>query len=188
MLILIILAGSGIAYLSFLDKNGTKNYFGVDLNFLDFTQLSDKQEKQFLELVECVNNGIVNGSARQLRKGINADALDYVCKSFGCSDADDFISFCAEDLEECGSNLSASAKAYLRYEIKDTKSLESKLKKQCDAEFDISKAYLVEAISTYKGSDKSKTLKDNYVFMKDGEGNWSLILLGKEGLKDLGLD
>ena len=188
LLILIILAGSGIAYLSFLDKNGNKNYFGIDLNFLDFTQLSSSQEKQFLDLADKVNTAIVNGSSRQFRKAINEDAIDYVCKSFGCTDADDFLAFCAEDLEDCGSDISASAKAYLKYEIKDRKSLASKLEKQTEAEFDISKAYLVECISTYKGSKGSKTLKDTYIFMKDGEGVWSLILLGKDSIKDLGLD
>ena len=188
LLILIILAGSGVAYLTFLDKNGAKNYFGIDWNFADFTQLSKKEEETFLELAGSVNKAITDGSSRQFKKAINADAIDYVCKSFGCTDMNDFLAFCAEDLEECGNNVTASEKAYLKYQIKDTKSLESKLKKQCDAEFDISKAYLVECVTTYKGSEKSKSVKDPYLMIKDGDDNWSLILLGKESLKDLGLD
>ena len=188
LLILIILAGSGIAYLSFLDKRGDKTTLGIDLNFLDFTQLSSSQEKQFLDLADKVNNAIVNGSSRSFKKAINEGAVDYVCKSFGCSDVDDFLEFCAEDLEECGNDISASAKAYLKYEIKERKSLASKLEEQTDAEYDIEKAYLVECISTYKGSKGTKTLKDTYIFMKDGEGVWSLILLGKDSLKDLKLD
>ena len=27
-----------------------------------------------------------------------------------------------------------------------------------------------------------------YVFMKDGDGEWSLVLLGKNGIKELGID
>ena len=187
VLILVLLAGAGVAYLSFISKAGNKTFFGIDLNFADFTKLSDKQEEEFLDLVEHVNNGIVNGSVRSLRKGINKDALAYVCKSFNCSDENDFIDYFGADLDSCGVGITASAKAYLRYEIKDCKALAADLEKQCGVSFDISEAYLVECVSTYKGSDGSKTLSDNYVFMKSGD-TWSLVLMQKDHLKDLGLD
>ena len=188
LLILVILAGSWVAYLTFFDKHGVKNYAGIDWNFADFTQLDKEQNEKFLELVDRVNTGILNNSARQLRKGINPGAVDYVSNSFGCKDADDFLTFCLDDLADCGDNLSASAKAYLRYEIKDCDSLASKLKEKCNAEFDVSEAYLVECVSTYRGSKSSKAVKDTYVFMKDGDGEWSLVLLGKNGIKELGID
>ncbi len=188
LLILVILAGSWVAYLTFFDKHGVKNYAGIDWNFADFTQLDKEQNEKFLELVDRVNTGILNNSVRQLRKGINPGAVDYVSNSFGCKDADDFLTFCLDDLADCGDNLSASAKAYLRYEIKDCDSLASKLKEKCNAEFDVSEAYLVECVSTYRGSKSSKAVKDTYVFMKDGDGEWSLVLLGKNGIKELGID
>ena len=187
LVILIIIAGAGIGYYSFISKDGSKKLLGLDVNFLDFTQLSDDQEEEFLKLVGYVNTGIVNGSARSFRKGINSDALEYVCKSFNCSDANDFVQYCGEDLEKCGSNISASEKAYLRYEIKDCKDLASNLEKQCGKSFDISEAYLVECLSTYEGSDGTKEVRDNYVFMKSGD-SWSLILLHKNCFSELGLD
>ena len=187
LLILIILCGSWVAYLTFFDKNGAKNYLGVDWNFADFTQLSSSQETTFLELVDNVNTGILTGSSRKLRKGMNTNALGYVCESFGCSDENDFIAFCAESVASCGSNITASTDAYLKYEIKDTKSLAKALEKKCGAEFDISKAYLVEAITEYKGDKDSKTLKDVYILLKDGD-NWSVIMLAKGGAKDLDIE
>ena len=187
VLILVILAGACVAYFSFISKAGNKTLFGLDMNFADFTNLSKDQEKEFLKLVGYVNTGIINGSTRSLRKGINNDALGYVCDSFNCQDADVFIDFCGEELDSCGSGISAKAKAYLRYEIKDCKALAADLEKQCGTSFDISEAYLVECVSTYKGSEGSKTISDNYVFMKIGD-SWSLVLMEKDHLKDLGLD
>ena len=76
-----------------------------------------------------MNTGILTGSTRKLRKGMNNDALAYVCESFGCTDENDFIAFCAESVASCGSDITATTDAYLKYEIKDTKSLAKALEK-----------------------------------------------------------
>ena len=189
MLILVILAGSGIAYLTFFDKNGEKNLFGIDLNMFDFSQLSKKEKDAFLELVNPVDEAFASQSARKFKKNLPDYAVDYACRMFGCDTVEAMLAKNYEKYLEksCGANVElVSEKAYMMYEIKDTDDLRGKIKKEMGATVEIKKAYLVENISKYSGDDGNQLMSDLCIFYDDGE-DWNILLIGENSLKAFGL-
>ena len=189
LLILLILAGSGIAYLTFFDKNGEKNYFGIDLNVLDFTQLSDSEEKAFLEKIETIDEAFAEVNARKFKKALPDFAVKYACEIFGAKDVPTLLEDSYEKyLEEaCGEVSSVSEKAYLKYEIDSPKKLAESVEELMGEEVTMKKAYLVENVSKYKGDKGTKSMSDLYIFYNDGE-EWNVILIDESTVEKLNID
>ena len=189
-LILAILVGSGIAYLTFFDKNGEKKLFGIDLNIFDFSQLSAKEKKAFQELVEPIDEAFAGLSARKFKKNLADYAVDYACRMFGSDDVEDMLEKNYDKYlkKACGGAAEVtSEKAYLMYEIKDTDGLRGKIKKEMGATVEIKKAYLVENICEYTGSEGKQLMSDLYIFYNDGD-EWNILLIGENSLKAFGLE
>ncbi len=189
-LILAILVGSGIAYLTFFDKNGEKKLFGIDLNIFDFSQLSAKEKEAFQELVEPIDEAFAGLSARKFKKNLADYAVDYACRMFGSDDVEDMLEKNYDKYlkKACGGVAEVtSEKAYLMYEIKDTDGLRGKIKKEMGATVEIKKAYLVENICEYTGSEGKQLMSDLYIFYNDGD-EWNILLIGENSLKAFGLE
>ncbi len=189
-LILAILVGSGIAYLTFFDKNGEKKLFGIDLNIFDFSQLSAKEKEAFQELVEPIDEAFAGLSARKFKKNLADYAVDYACRMFGSDDVEDMLEKNYDKYlkKACGGAAEVtSEKAYLMYEIKDTDGLRGKIKKEMGATVEIKKAYLVENICEYTGSEGKQLMSDLYIFYNDGD-EWNILLIGENSLKAFGLE
>ncbi|MCR5377081.1 MAG: zinc-ribbon domain-containing protein [Lachnospiraceae bacterium] len=189
-LILAILVGSGIAYLTFFDKNGEKKLFGINLNIFDFSQLSAKEKKAFQELVEPIDEAFAGLSARKFKKNLADYAVDYACRMFGSDDVEDMLEKNYDKYlkKACGGDAEVtSEKAYLMYEIKDTDGLRGKIKKEMGATVEIKKAYLVENICEYTGSEGKQLMSDLYIFYNDGD-EWNILLIGENSLKAFGLE
>lgn len=189
-LILAILVGSGIAYLTFFDKNGEKKLFGIDLNIFDFSQLSAKEKKAFQELVEPIDEAFAGLSARKFKKNLADYAVDYACRMFGSDNVEDMLEKNYDKYlkKACGDVAEVtSEKAYLMYEIKDTDGLRGKIKKEMGATVEIKKAYLVENICEYTGSEGKQLMSDLYIFYNDGD-EWNILLIGENSLKAFGLE
>jgi hypothetical protein len=189
-LILAILVGSGIAYLTFFDKNGEKKLFGIDLNIFDFSQLSAKEKEAFQELVEPIDEAFAGLSARKFKKNLADYAVDYACRMFGSDDVEDMLEKNYDKYlkKACGGDAEVtSEKAYLMYEIKDTDGLRGKIKKEMGATVEIKKAYLVENICEYTGSEGKQLMSDLYIFYNDGD-EWNILLIGENSLKAFGLE
>ena len=190
LLILVILAGSGIAYLTFFDRNGDKTYFGIDLNIFDFTQLSDKEEKAFLELVGPVDEAFATLSTAKFKKSIPDYGVEYALRLFGAKDVfglleDNYDKYLAD---KCGEVTKVSEKAYMAFEVKDTDALLGKIKKEMGAgNIAIEKAYLVENISKYTGDKGTQVMSDFYIFFYDGE-EWNILLINEKCRETFGLE
>ena len=190
LLILVILAGSGIAYLTFFDRNGDKTYFGIDLNIFDFTQLSDKEEKAFLELVGPVDEAFATLSTAKFKKSIPDYGIEYALRLFGAKDVfglleDNYDKYLAD---KCGEVTKVSEKAYMAFEVKDTDALLGKIKKEMGAgNIAIEKAYLVENISKYTGDKGTQVMSDFYIFFYDGE-EWNILLINEKCRETFGLE
>ncbi len=183
LLILVILVGSAIAYLTFFDKNGGKEYlFGLDVNFLDFTQLSDEEEEAFLGIATKVDEAFVQLSGRKFRNAFPEYALSYICR-----DVEDYLDKNYDEfLKKLGSNISTSEKVFLKYEVKDTDALEEKFKELFGVDVKIDTAYVVENICTFTGDDGSTRVADVYLFYRE-EKDWKAILIAGDGLSDFGI-
>ncbi len=193
LLTVIVLAGGLIAYLTFFDKNGIKEYIpGIDFNLLDFTQLSDEEEKTFKDLAIIADRAVINQDASKLKRAYPEYALDYILSQFNCSTAQDYVDSYHNEYvtEELGTEIGILETPHLMFKVKDLKELKSVFKTKFDKEVSLKNAYVVENVCRYrnkKDTDKCVRFSDTYLFFETEDG-WNIIQLSEDGLSDFGLD
>lgn len=194
VLLVLVLAGGGlVAYESFLaDKEDRPEWLAMlDFNKGSKLPMSSSEQKTFKELVEVLDNAIIEKDSSAYKGGLPSYARDYVFGVYGLDNVKDVIKYLHDDkkygIAQYGDDITVKEQIVSAVKIKDVEAFAKKCKSVFGKKLDITKAYVVENNSCFKGSEDSEAICETYLFY-EVDGEWNIVIVSDKDYKKFGID